>query len=592
MRFIIALIAVIESVCSAVAAADGLNIDTVKKSTGGESATLVTRSTLQPEHTSRRRRLESGESTMSHLEPYAYFKHDTQAGDGSSWPDSSSHGRASATCTGTGCSVVESSGNGMTRPRNVLSGTTASAVDFGNVIPTGGTVCSATRYSGDAKQRILTGSVANWLIGNHRLKAGVAYMNTGWLSGDTGRVTPITNWVMMCAIGGSNKPMVVNGNEYTVTGGDMDSPGNLVVNTGAIIDIFPYEKSDFEISDVATFDRQLTMEEMQTVISIFQGCTADCAIGSGCDLSNGETHLSCTFCPAGKYSDVSSYDSDCTSCGVHGFTTASPGSTSSSDCTCDVGYYADENAVIGFTIVEGAHDCIGVELRMYAGDDDNPGGTYEERLQACFEACTDKKYPLNAGNGAEYSWDVYDAIGFVMQPSGRCYCEKQVVSETNPCVANNGYQRYNYVTGPGCTSCGSGLTTTSTGSTSSSDCFALSYLPLVLTTSAGNCAVDGDCFSNLNYGPDEDCIWKVEEGFSGTLDFSHFDVEYYEACGYDHLDIGGNKYCGTTAPTNLVVAPGDEFKWHSDGNTQKSGFNACVTFTLSCTATCGAGSGW
>ena len=112
-----------------------------------------------------------------------------------------------------------------------------------------------------------------------------------------------------------------------------------------------------------------------------------------------------------------------------------------------------------------------------------------------------------------------------------------------------------------------------------------------MTVSEGNCAVDGFCFSNLNYGPNEDCTWVVGEGVTdGTLEFSQFNVESHSGCIYDYLLISGTKYCGTTAPTNLVVTAGDEIKWHSDESEQRTGFNVCVTF--SCTSTCGAGSGW
>jgi len=110
-----------------------------------------------------------------------------------------------------------------------------------------------------------------------------------------------------------------------------------------------------------------------------------------------------------------------------------------------------------------------------------------------------------------------------------------------------------------------------------------------VTTTEGNCAVDGNCFSNLNHGNSEDCTWVVE-GISGTLEFSQFNVESHSSCNFDYLLISGTKYCGATAPTNLGVTAGDEIKWHSDGSVTTTGFNVCVTF--SCTATCGAGSEW
>ena len=111
-----------------------------------------------------------------------------------------------------------------------------------------------------------------------------------------------------------------------------------------------------------------------------------------------------------------------------------------------------------------------------------------------------------------------------------------------------------------------------------------------MTVSEGNCAVDGFCFSNLNYGPNEDCTWVVGAAVTdGTLEFSQFDVESHSSCIFDYLLISGTRYCGTTAPTNLVVTAGDEIKWHSNYNGQRTGFNVCVHY---CTATCGAGSGW
>ena len=54
----------------------------------------------------------------------------------------------------------------------------------------------------------------------------------------------------------------------------------------------------------------------------------------------GETTPTCTSCPVAKYSDISSSSEPCSSCSI-GFTTTSTGSTSASQCICDVGYYLD-----------------------------------------------------------------------------------------------------------------------------------------------------------------------------------------------------------------------------------------------------------
>ena len=56
------------------------------------------------------------------------------------------------------------------------------------------------------------------------------------------------------------------------------------------------------------------------------------------EFPEGETTPTCTVCPVTKYSDVSS-NGPCTSCGSG--TTTSTGSTSASQCICNVGYYLD-----------------------------------------------------------------------------------------------------------------------------------------------------------------------------------------------------------------------------------------------------------
>ena len=67
-----------------------------------------------------------------------------------------------------------------------------------------------------------------------------------------------------------------------------------------------------------------------------------------------------------------------------------------------------------------AHDgaCYtGTEIRMYEGNDDN-SGNYEEKVDRCAKACTNKKSPALSG-----SWDGFTAKGLVVNVDGRCYCQ-------------------------------------------------------------------------------------------------------------------------------------------------------------------------
>ena len=111
----------------------------------------------------------------------------------------------------------------------------------------------------------------------------------------------------MCATGGNNVPMDVNGQEYTVSGGS-STPGGLKVNQGGK---YPQESSDFEILEVVTFDRALSREEMKEVYNLMEGsgsCTS-CPAGTYNDdnATNPALHadsMACKKCEAGKYGDL------------------------------------------------------------------------------------------------------------------------------------------------------------------------------------------------------------------------------------------------------------------------------------------------
>ena len=87
----------------------------------------------------------------------------------------------------------------------------------------------------------------------------------------------------------------------------------------------------------------------------------------------------------------------------------------------------------------------GTEIRMYEGDADNPGTDEYSRIQACADACLNKKTPLSG------SWSGFVAKGFIVTVSGRCYCEN---IDSSSCSIYNQryYDRYDFFTGtaPAC----------------------------------------------------------------------------------------------------------------------------------------------
>merc|ERR1712194_335577 len=80
------------------------------------------------------------------------------------WEDCTGNGNTAA-LSGSGLVESRSAGHGAASEVLALSGTTSAATAFGAVIKREFTVCSVTRYTGGAKERILQGS-SNWLHGH------------------------------------------------------------------------------------------------------------------------------------------------------------------------------------------------------------------------------------------------------------------------------------------------------------------------------------------------------------------------------------------------------------------------------------------
>ena len=111
----------------------------------------------------------------------------------STWQDCSGNGNT-ATLSGSGLAEVRSAGHGAASEVLALSGTTSSVISFGAVIQSEFTLCSVTRYTGGAKQRILNGDAnSDWCHGHWSGLAGVAYYDR-WKTASQGSVSPDTNW--------------------------------------------------------------------------------------------------------------------------------------------------------------------------------------------------------------------------------------------------------------------------------------------------------------------------------------------------------------------------------------------------------------
>merc|ERR1712127_1101555 len=159
-----------------------------------------------------------------------------------------------AALSGSGLVESRSAGHGATSGVLALSGTTSSAIAFGAVIKSEFTVCSVTRYTGGAKERILQGS-SNWLHGHWGFAhypgmAGVAHYD-GWKTAVQNNVSPDTDWVVMCGSNAGSQLKLVNGVDLGTGAAGGAGDQSLFVNAGAV----PNDKSDFAIAELVVWPR-------------------------------------------------------------------------------------------------------------------------------------------------------------------------------------------------------------------------------------------------------------------------------------------------------------------------------------------------
>jgi hypothetical protein len=166
-----------------------------------------------------------------------------------------------------------------------VEGNTGSKVKWGGAdsIPKLFTICSITRYSGTAKQRILScsgspdaGGDMNWLNGQWGGKAGATWYN-GEDHGDVQySISPNTDWVVTCgrniATAGSISSIVNREVTSTAEGGDGGCQLSINYRTN------PDERSDWQLSRLYIWDKHLPDDVFASVSNALN----DYLIGNEC----------------------------------------------------------------------------------------------------------------------------------------------------------------------------------------------------------------------------------------------------------------------------------------------------------------------
>ncbi len=297
----------------------------------------------------------------------AYFMTSAEAWDAanSRFTDLSGNGRHGALTQGTvTLGSVTANGAGWSIP--FVGGTTATRIAWpsGSIAATF-TICSITRYTGGANQRIL-GAGAGWLHGHHSGKAGSTYYPEGNLGYS---ISTVTNWVIQCGrnIGTAGAvSTIVNG---VVTGtalGGGKGSGQLTINEAW------GENSNWQLSRLYVWNTHLSNADF-----------AEASEKLNSYIAAGQTR--CSACLASTYSPSAS--------------------TAKEQCVCNAGYsgpggssvtYVPEKTYTDLTSscgVNANQKCTCVSSDTLPGrqcnnafDDDKFNTYYTARASVCIEA--------------------------------------------------------------------------------------------------------------------------------------------------------------------------------------------------------------
>ena len=188
----------------------------------------------------------------------AWYQPETWRDAQKEWHDASGHNHVGRVTHGS-VSFGRAEGHGAKRVVGAVSGGTGASFDFGAVIKPQFTIASVCRYTGGARARILQGTRSNWLHSHWGSHRGVAHYD-GWKTSSSSSVCAEHEWVVM--IGQNCGEGILRANGVSVgTGGGGSGDQGLVINAGR----HSGEKSDWAVSELLTWDRALTRDEIARV---------------------------------------------------------------------------------------------------------------------------------------------------------------------------------------------------------------------------------------------------------------------------------------------------------------------------------------
>jgi hypothetical protein len=178
-----------------------------------------------------------------------------EAWNGTSWPDLSGNGNH--------CTVTKGTINKMGR---YIYGRTTAGLQFPSaILPSTYTLFHVAKYNGPSRGRIFDGvNNINWLSGFHGNRTGITYHGDsygGWLTQSATTAFPVSNVLISTDQKALYRGNGINLTTRTVTG----SADRLSINYGNYTGIIYNESSDWAVSEVIVYNRELSLEEITNV---------------------------------------------------------------------------------------------------------------------------------------------------------------------------------------------------------------------------------------------------------------------------------------------------------------------------------------
>jgi hypothetical protein len=193
------------------------------------------------------------------------------------WDDSSGNGRHSEQARDAGAltkgAVAEDANEGLTatitrvteRGRAYIAGTHTDALKFhASSLPPTFTLCTVSRYASRHryKRRILgAAGEKSWFHGHDHNKAGVAKYGHGhWRTTHRNKVFPNYKWLVLCGQNGGDSGVIMDFGANVGVGSGGEGGKQLAINA------LPGKESDWNIAEIAVWDRALSAHEMAQVV--------------------------------------------------------------------------------------------------------------------------------------------------------------------------------------------------------------------------------------------------------------------------------------------------------------------------------------